>query len=226
MAAADEKAGRVATKHGEAGPVSPCRGCGCADRADGRGEEVPAWHEHVDPAGAARLDVRPMLAVGEPPFASIMQAADALSTGGVLTIQAPFDPQPLRRVLAGKGFSTYGERLGPGHWQIWCRRDAPGAEPCEGLGGDRPAHAADPGEDPRIWRSGDVVHIDVRGLQAPRPLVAILALIDGGAHDARIVVHHNRDPLYLYPELEDRGWQYQRLPGPEGEVRLDLRGPS
>ncbi|HSO43010.1 MAG TPA: DUF2249 domain-containing protein, partial [Rhodospirillales bacterium] len=62
-----------------------------------------------------------------------------------------------------------------------------------------------------IWRSGDVVHIDVRGLHAPRPLVAILTLIDGGSHRGHIVVHHDRDPLYLYPELEERGWRSTRL---------------
>ena len=61
---------------------------------------------------------------------------------------------------------------------------------------------------PRSWRDGEVVHIDVRGLEAPRPLVAILALIDGGGHAGHVVVHHDREPLYLYPELEDRGWQY------------------
>ncbi|MGZ9034298.1 MAG: DUF2249 domain-containing protein, partial [Rhodospirillales bacterium] len=69
------------------------------------------------------------------------------------------------------------------------------------------------------------VHIDVRGLEAPRPLVAILTLIEGGSHQGHIVVHHDRDPLYLYPELEDRGWRYARLPSPGDEVRLELRGP-
>jgi hypothetical protein len=158
-----------------------------------------------------------MLAAGEGPFAAVMQAAGGVVDGGLLLIEAPFDPQPLRRVLSGKGFSTYGERVGAGHWQIWCRRGDSHAGRAGGAAGAGRA---------LTWQSGGAVHIDVRGLEAPKPLIAILGLIDGGGHAGHIVVHHHRDPVYLYPELEDRGWRYARVPAPEGEVRLELRGPG
>ena len=201
----------------ETGRQAACRACGCADREDGPVEAVPDWRRGAEAANPCRIDVRPMLAAGQAPFAAVMQAADGVAAGGVLLIEAPFDPQPLRRVLAGKGFSTYGERAGPGHWRIWCRRGEPERERfsrIEGPGGGV------------IWQSGSVVHIDVRALEAPKPLVAILALIDSGAHEGHIVVHHRREPFYLYPELEERGWSYSRLPAPSGEVLLELRGPS
>jgi hypothetical protein len=213
-AVADDEAGRRAVAAGVAGP---CGGCGCADRKDGLAEPVPEWRTGVEAAAVPRLDVRPMLQAGEGPFAAVMETAVGVPEGGLFLIEAPFDPQPLRRVLAGKGFATYGERLGHGHWRIWCRRggnfDAKNAGRAEG-----PGRAL-------TWQSGDAVHIDVRGLEAPKPLIAILGLIDGGGHAGHIVVHHDRDPVYLYPELEDRGWRYARLSGPKGEVRLELRGP-
>lgn len=216
MAGADDEALPAKPAQGDGARPLPCGGCGCADRDDGPAEAVPDWRDHVDFDRLRRMDVRPMLAVGEAPFAAVMRMAEDVAAGGFLMIEAPFDPQPLRRVLAAEGFLTYGERLGPSHWRIWGRRDEPR---------DRLEQAGEPRAGARIWRSGDVVHIDVRGLEAPGPLVAILALIDGGGHDGHVVVHHEREPLYLYPELEDRGWRYRRLPSPEGEVRLELLGP-
>lgn len=215
MAAADEEPSTAASA---VEPAVPCRGCGCADRNDAHAEAVPEWRRSAEAKPAGRIDVRPMLAAGEPPLGAVLGTAEAVAPGGILIIEAPFDPQPLRRVLAAKGFSTYGERLAAGHWRIWCRRG-------DGVG-EAPARAADPTQaGPRSWRDGEVVHIDVRGLEAPRPLVAILALIDGGGHTGHVVVHHDREPLYLYPELEERGWRYARLASPQGEVHLELRGP-
>ncbi|MCU0893085.1 MAG: DUF2249 domain-containing protein [Rhodospirillales bacterium] len=199
------------------GATGSCGGCGCGDREDGPAELIPDWLARADAAAAHRLDVRPMLAAGEGPFAAVMHAAGGVAEGALLLIEAPFDPQPLRRVLAGKGFSTYGERVALGHWQIWCRRGDARA--------DREGEVAADGR-ALTWRSGGAVHIDVRGLEAPKPLIAILGLIDGGGHAGHIVVHHDRDPLYLYPELEERRWRYTHVPGAEGEVRLELRGPG
>jgi len=69
------------------------------------------------------------------------------------------------------------------------------------------------------------VHIDVRGLDPPGPMVAILRLIDAAAPDAAVIVHHDRDPQMLYPELAERGWAAIRVAAPEGEVRLKLHRP-
>ena len=67
-------------------------------------------------------------------------------------------------------------------------------------------------------------HIDVRGLSPPQPLVAILRQVDRQGHDGRaLVVHHDRDPALLYPELAERGWCAERIDGDPGEVRLRLR---
>jgi hypothetical protein len=78
----------------------------------------------------------------------------------------------------------------------------------------------------RRWRDGDAEHIDVRGLAPPAPLVQILKLVDslagGAAATSCVIVHHDRDPRLLYPELAERGWQAEAVPGDPGEVRLRL----
>ncbi|MCL4763692.1 MAG: DUF2249 domain-containing protein [Burkholderiales bacterium] len=72
------------------------------------------------------------------------------------------------------------------------------------------------------WQEADVEHVDVRGLAPPRPLVAIVGLIASLPPGRSLIVHLDRDPVLLYPELAERGWRAQRLDAPSGEVRLRL----
>lgn len=74
---------------------------------------------------------------------------------------------------------------------------------------------------PRTWRDADGTHIDVRGLPAPQPLVQILQLV-AQVGDGVVVVHHDRDPQMLYPELAQIGWGAEHVAGDPGEVRLRL----
>ena len=67
------------------------------------------------------------------------------------------------------------------------------------------------------------MHIDVRGLAPPGPLVAIVELIESlDDMAAPVIVHHERDPMMLYAELAERGWTVERIDGVPGEVRLKL----
>lgn len=74
----------------------------------------------------------------------------------------------------------------------------------------------------RRWVEADGVHIDVRGLSPPAPLVAILALVASISDTTPVIVHHERDPRMLYPELAEIGWTAARIDGVPGEVRLKL----
>lgn len=74
----------------------------------------------------------------------------------------------------------------------------------------------------RRWVEADGVHIDVRGLPPPEPLVAILELIASIREATAVIVHHERDPQLLYPELAEIGWSAERIDAPPGEVRLKL----
>lgn len=74
----------------------------------------------------------------------------------------------------------------------------------------------------REWREGAALHIDVRGLAPPQPLVSILRLVMSIEDATPVIVHHDRDPQLLYAELADIDWQAERIAGEVGEVRLRL----
>ena len=173
------------------------------------------WYAQAERSGAAILDVRPLLAEGRDPFAAVVQASAAVEPGGFLILDAPFDPAPLRRVLAGKGFMSVGRPVEAGHWRICFRRE--GCAPDEAVL-DLPA-LRKPGE---TWREGQTLHIEVRGMTPPGPMTAVIRLIESGEAE-EIVSHHDRDPMLLYPELEERGWECVTKTTQGDEVRLLLR---
>ena len=75
----------------------------------------------------------------------------------------------------------------------------------------------------RYWQEPDGLHVDVRGLGPPDPMVAILGHIDRPGQRGPVIVHHDRNPVYLFPELAERGWRAIRVAGEPGEVRLILK---
>jgi hypothetical protein len=79
-------------------------------------------------------------------------------------------------------------------------------------------HCGRPDDGTRIWRTPEAVHIDVRGLDPPEPMVAILRLIDLGEADCVLIAHLDREPIFLYPELDDRGWSHDIIRSPCHEL--------
>lgn len=76
------------------------------------------------------------------------------------------------------------------------------------------------------WQQKDGVHLDLRGLLPPEPMIEILREIDDGA-GGPLIVHMDRDPVFLYQELEDRGWSGQLLPADDKTemISLDEQAP-
>lgn len=75
---------------------------------------------------------------------------------------------------------------------------------------------------PRQWNEGADVHLDLRGLPPPQPLVSILRLLHTLQPETDLIVHLERDPVLLYPELEPLQRHARPEPGDAGEVRLRL----
>lgn len=42
-------------------------------------------------------------------------------------------------------------------------------------------------------------------------MVAVLQAIDGGEVDTALIAHLDREPIFLYPELDDRGWSHELI---------------
>ncbi|MGH9133438.1 MAG: DUF2249 domain-containing protein [Ilumatobacteraceae bacterium] len=80
----------------------------------------------IDITSRARVvDARPILAGGEEPFATIMDAADAVGDDEILVVYAPFEPVPLQGVLTEQGFRFVSDQLPGGDWRTTFLRPSP-----------------------------------------------------------------------------------------------------
>ncbi|MBL6946608.1 MAG: DUF2249 domain-containing protein [Rhodospirillales bacterium] len=64
--------------------------------------------------------------------------------------------------------------------------------------------------------------LDLRGLQPPQPAVAILKFIEGPDCGDAVLVRLEREPVFLYPELVERGWGWEPISSAPGDVSLRL----
>ena len=78
------------------------------------------------------------------------------------------------------------------------------------------------GDVPVLWEAGapclDLRRIDV----PPKPLVAVVELIERADTGNTVRVLIARDPVNLYPELVERGWSWTKQVAPDGSLRLTL----
>ncbi len=145
-----------------------------------------------------RLDVRQELRRGGEPLASILKAVDALAPGQPLLLITPFEPLPLYAVLARKGFIHTAIRQPAGHWEVLFAPASAPNTPASSAATTAPQSGTD------TWPAPSVL-LDNRGLQPPEPMVRILAALERLGPGQVIEALNERDPLFLYPELQTRG---------------------
>lgn len=75
----------------------------------------------------------------------------------------------------------------------------------------------------KSWCDTDGLHLDTRGLAPPDPMVAVLMHIDKPGQTGPIIVHLDRNPVFLFPELDERGWTCDVASDDPGDVRIILR---
>ncbi len=175
----------------------------------------PPALDRIPAASQVPLDVREDIRRGQDPFARIMAAVKALGPEQVLVLRAPFEPVPLFAVLGKRGFSHFSLHSAPDDWTVWFYRD-PGAPAV-------PVPAA------QAIASGAGVAdmlVDVRGLEPPEPMVRVLERLDALRPGQRLVVLHERRPMLLYPQLDERGFTHETDEPEPGLVRIVIRRPG
>jgi len=65
--------------------------------------------------------------------------------------------------------------------------------------------------------------LDVRGLEPPKPLVCVLEALDRLGPGVQLEVRHDRRPILLYPQLDDRGFIHETDEPEPGLVRIVIR---
>ncbi|MEO9190279.1 MAG: DUF2249 domain-containing protein [Acetobacteraceae bacterium] len=164
------------------------------------------------------LDVREDLRNGGEPLPAILQAVGQLESGQTLRLLATFEPIPLYAMLGRKGFGHAATRHGEGDWEILF---APGQEPTgksrkTSNGADRTA------VDTTDWPPA-TTFLDNRDLQPPEPLVRILDALEHLGAGEVLEAINEREPIFLYPELELRGAAIQVRKQEDGSVKLLIR---
>ena len=176
----------------------------------GEGGSPPRELADVAEGRQVHVDVREDIRQDVEPFARIMAAVKVLGDDQVLVLRAPFEPIPLYDVLGKRGFAHWTERHAADDWSVAFYRDvAPplGPAPVAALA-TKPARR---------------VVLDVRGLEPPQPMVRVLEEIERLRADAELEVRHDRRPVFLYPQLDDRGFVHETDEPEPGLVRILIR---
>ncbi|MES2377871.1 MAG: DUF2249 domain-containing protein [Bacteroidota bacterium] len=162
-----------------------------------------------EPLDYLELDVRPILAQDKDPLKEILASIKKLEERQGLKLINTFEPLPLIHLLADKGFSSRVEHPEPNlviTYFSW-------AEPLENRRVIIPpmAPAADSDQFDRLLKRFDkdrMIFLDVRQLEMPKPMLAILEQTPNLVAGNALFVYHKKIPVYLLPELEKQGLTY------------------
>jgi len=64
--------------------------------------------------------------------------------------------------------------------------------------------------------------LDVRGLEPPQPMVAVLERLESLAPGETLIVIHDRRPVFLYPQLDERGFTHRTDEAEPGVIRITI----
>ncbi len=176
-------------------------------RAPEDAAQRPQWARD----GGKLIDVREDLRSGREPLPKIMAAASGVEPGEVLVVRATFEPRPLFQVLGAKGFEAWSEELGEGDWKVYFLRQ-PEHGGC-GCGGHGHGQAEKPGQ---------LLTLDVSRMDPPQPMIEILQKIQELGPKDILEVSHHREPVPLYPQLEEAGFEHAIEKLGENQFRLRI----
>jgi uncharacterized protein (DUF2249 family) len=167
----------------------------------------PAALADLPESRRVHLDVREGIRRNEEPIGRIMAAVRGLRADQVLVLHAPFEPVPLYDVLGKRGFCHWTESHASDDWSVWFYHGTPGAT-------DEPAA-------PREDVASTI--LDVRELEPPEPMVRVLEALERLEPGERLEVLHARRPMFLYPQLDERGFAHETDEPEPGLVRIVIR---
>ncbi len=150
----------------------------------------------ISPDKFIKLDVRPTIDSGKDPFLKIMQTIKSLKDDDVLHLINSFEPMPLYSVLGNKGYEHWTESI-DGVFNVYFFKDNSKSIKTEQAKNNNEIVDTD---------LKKVIEIDVRELAPPEPMIKVLESLSEVDEETVLVVHHHREPMMLYPKLEERGY--------------------
>lgn len=170
------------------------------------------------------VDVRPILRSGGEPFSIIMAALDDLPPGQGLRLLATFKPVPLFAVMEKRGFLHQEQAMEGGDWEILFTPTQ--AIPAQAIPERASVETAIDTMLPEQWPEPDV-RLDNRNLEPPEPMIRILSAAEKLKPGATLSALLSREPMFLFPQLEQRGFRWLGGFTPDGKAyELTVRAPS
>ena len=161
-------------------------------------KDKPEFLKNLEAVKIKKLDVRPILDTGKDPFSDIMNFIKEIKEDEIFLLVNSFEPVPLYSVLGKQGFDHYTEN-NEGLIEVYFYKSVPE------LTSDISQN--DKQEENKLHNDiRNVIEIDVRDLEPPEPMVKILEMLDKVDEKTLLLVHHHREPMMLYPKLEERGY--------------------
>ncbi|HLW21113.1 MAG TPA: DUF2249 domain-containing protein [Cyclobacteriaceae bacterium] len=170
-----------------------------------QGKLPPPWLLTIAQKDIEELDVRPLLDAGKDPLKQILDALRMLPNEHVLKIVNTFEPSPLIAMAEKKGFTSYSEAAAEDLFFTYFSKVSEAEVETEE---DSFQEGEDWEELSERFRCG-LVNIDVRDLPMPQPMLRILEALETLTAGQALFVEHKKIPVFLLPELRERGFDYR-----------------
>lgn len=185
------------------------------DSSSEKTKPAPDFLKNISSSQIIALDVRPIIDEGKDPLSIIIAKVKEVPKGGILKITNSFEPTPLLSLLAKQGFEHFVEKINERQVDTYFykKENKQTAIP----------ETEDDGED---WESylkkyeNRIEYIDVKSLEMPGPMMKILSSLETLPSDFGLYVYHKRIPVFLLPELREKGFDYRIHEIADGNVHL------
>lgn len=167
--------------------------------------KLPAFMIGLTQKNMETFDVRPILASGSDPLQQILQKINSIKEGGVLKIVNTFEPVPLISLLKKQGFESHTMIRPDGIFETYFHKPGAVSEIVPTAGGPVAEDWAARMEQFR----NRMTETDVRSFEMPQPMMMILEALEKLPAGNALFVHHKRVPVFLLPELQERGLEYR-----------------
>lgn len=65
--------------------------------------------------------------------------------------------------------------------------------------------------------------LDNRGLEPPQPMMRTLAELEKLQDDEELIIINERRPMFLYPELDEKGYNHETVELKDGSFQITIK---
>ena len=178
-------------------------------------QPLPAFFNTLKPDQIIEFDVRPIIDADEDPLPLIVKKVKEIQQGQALKIINSFEPTPLLSLLKKQGFDSYVDVVDAHEVDTYFYKTSNATVVINDT-----ENIAEGWDDYIQKFTGKLKTIDVRQLEMPGPMMAILDAIESLPPETALFVYHKRIPVFLLPELKEKKFDYRIKEIADNEVHL------